>query len=461
MGIISSSLICFLMNWQLPAGLIASAIAIFLLWSVIQLNTEVGANEKYFNTFKQENAKLKNMVSVLDHKIDKWQSHPIAGHDSKEWHKLAKLETHVHHQDKLLRKVAILDEGAHHRDAVLKKLEEQRKSTSEQMRNLKEAAIKEALFSNRLARLRLEVKHDASTEEKKEKGDKKRMKRVTHLKGALSKEEALLMTKFWRLNANVDFNAKHFHTMIRKLEREQKRALKQVVRLRSQDSRAWVASVARKALTKTKVWRWFKAIAKEEAPLRRSVQRLTKQIAKAKSNAHVRGGSSTAEFRSSERALKQLKDDLEELTLHRLPRTLRKDVRVARTAMTFLRAAAHPHVYHHGYIYATMDFANPSGDDDGGPPTNGHQPHFLSLPKGWQIAPATTISRKVSINFGWSTDCLTFSNGNSWQTNDGSDNSFCGRHTLVSSHNKHKRQYKPKPDGDHTRRILMRFPVPK
>merc|ERR1712007_84476 len=146
------------------------------------------------------------------------------------------------------------------------------------------------------------------------------------------------------------------------------------------------------------------------------------------------------------------------LTLHRVPKNFAHHMKVAKVVMSFLKAVVHSHVLYHGYIYATLDFASPSGDDDGGPPTNGHQRKFLSLPKGWQLAPATRDSRKVSINFGWSTDCLTFSNGNSWQTNDGSDNSFCGKHTLKSNH---KKQYRPKPDSDHARRILMRFPVPK
>jgi len=149
---------------------------------------------------------------------------------------------------------------------------------------------------------------------------------------------------------------------------------------------------------------------------------------------------------------------MKELTVHRLPRSLRHDMRVAKTAMTFLHAAAHPHVLHHGYIYTTMDFADPSGDDDGGAPTNGHQQKFLSLPKGWQLAPGTEASRLVSINFGWSTDCLTFSDGTSWQTTDGSGNGSCGKQTLRSNK---KKQYRPAPDNDHSRRILMRFPVPK
>jgi len=215
--------------------------------------------------------------------------------------------------------------------------------------------------------------------------------------------------------------------------------------------------LVRRDLNKTEVWRWFQDVAREEGPLRKAIEGLTAEISKARSNSHVHGGLSTSEFKSSERAVAQLKDDMKELTSHKLPRSLKHDMRVAKTAMTFLQAAAHPHVYRHGYIYATMDFANPSGDDDGGSPTNGHQQKFLSLPKGWQLAPGTEASRLVSINFGWSTDCLTFSDGTSWQTNDGSDNSSCGKHTLRSNKNK---QYMPKPDTDHTRRILMRFPVP-
>jgi len=215
----------------------------------------------------------------------------------------------------------------------------------------------------------------------------------------------------------------------------------------------------RKALSKNKGWRWLQAVPREETPLRKAIKRLTSEIPKARSNAQVKQGSSISEFKSSEKALSQLKDDMEKLTLHRVPEKFADDMKVAKVVMTFLRAAAHPHVWHNGYIYATMDFANPSGDDDGGSPTNGHQQKFLSLPNGWQLAPAAVDSRKVSSNFGWSTDCLTFSDGTSWQTSDGnSDTNFCGHHTLFSNK---KKQYRPAQGGDNNRRILMRFPVPK
>jgi len=366
-------LICFLMNWQLPCGILIAVGALFMLWNMNELSTEVVANQN----------------------------------------KLAKLEKQVMH---------------------LKTVPTQ------------------------LAKLNAMVHSDTSVEENAEKADKARTKRVVHLKGALSKEETLLMTNFFRLKANVHFMAKRFRAMLKKLDRDEKATLRQVVRLRNQDSRAWVASVVHKDLDRTKVWRWFHDVAREEAPLRIAIERLTSGISKARSNSHVHGESSTSEFKSSERALSKLKADMKELTVHRLPRSLRNDMRVAKTAMTFLHAAAHPHVLHHGYIYTTMDFADPSGDDDGGAPTNGHQQKFLSLPKGWQLAPGTEASRLVSINFGWSTDCLTFSDGTSWQTNDGSDNSSCGKHTLRSNK---KKQYMPAPDTDHTRRILMRLPVPK
>jgi len=351
------------------------------------------------------------------------------------------------------------------RTKELARLEKEEKLTLKQVMHLKKEVMhlkraekREALLSTKLERLNLEFHTEKAVEENAEKEDKARMKVMMHLQGAQSKEKALLMRKLRRLNAHDRFRMKRLRAVLKKLVKKEIKTMKQVVRLRGQDSRAWVASVVRRDLNKTKVWRWFHDVAREEGPLRKAIKRLTSGISKARSNAHVHGGSSTSEFKSSERALSQLKNDMEELTLHRLPRSLRNDMRVAKIAMTFLQAAAHPHVWHHGYIYATMDFADPSGDDDGGPPTNGNQQKFLSLPKGWQLAPATEDSRKVSINFGWSTDCLTFSNGASWQTNDGSDNSSCGKQTLRSNK---KKQYKPAPDDDHTRRILMRFPVPK
>merc|ERR1719434_410465 len=147
------------------------------------------------------------------------------------------------------------------------------------------------------------------------------------------------MRKFWRLNANVHFMAKRFRALLKKLEKEEKATLKQVVRLRQQDSQAWMASVVRKDLDRTKVWRWFHDVAQKEAPLRKTIERLTSEISKARSNSHVHGGSSTSEFKSSERALSQLKDDMKELTVHKLPRSLRNDMRAAKAAMTFLHAA--------------------------------------------------------------------------------------------------------------------------
>merc|ERR1712007_75104 len=127
-------------------------------------------NEK----IRRMHAELKNMASVLEHriaKIKKEPSHPKAGHVSKVLTKLAKLETHVHHQDALLRKVARLDADGHHRDALLKKLEKEEKLTSKQVTHLKIAEKKEAVLPTKLARLSAEVHSDKTSEENAEKAD--------------------------------------------------------------------------------------------------------------------------------------------------------------------------------------------------------------------------------------------------------------------------------------------------
>merc|ERR1712137_856874 len=146
--------------------------------------------------------------------------------------------------------------------------------------------------------------------------------------------------------------------------------------------------------------------------------------------------------------------DTKQLALLKTPRSLAEDMKLAKAIMPFLEAAVHPHVYHHGYIYATMDFANPSGDDAGGPPTNGHQGQFLSLPNGWQLAPSTSDSHKVSYEHGWNTDCLTYSDGGSWGTSQyDHGNTFCGKNTLFSNN---KRQYRPQLRSGKSRRFLIR-----
>jgi len=247
-------------------------------------------------------------------------------------------------------------------------------------------------------------------------------------------------------NARLHRTAEHFHALLRKLQGR-------FVRLRKQQNQAWAARVVRRDLDKIKGWRWFQAAAREDAPLRKAIIRITSELSQAKQQ-----GLSDSEIGSSEKALSQLKKDTEKLTLHRIPEHFAHHMKVAKNVINFLKAATHPHVLHNGYIYATMDFASPSGDDDGGPPNNGRQQKFLSLPHGWQLAPGEKDSRTVSINFGWNTDCLTFSDGTSWQTSDGSDNSSCGKHTLFSNK---KKQYRPAQGSDHSRRILIRFPVPK
>merc|ERR1712007_378262 len=247
--------------------------------------------------------------------------------------------------------------------------------------------------------------------------------------------------------------AKHFRTMLKKLRTEQKATLRQVVHLRKRQSQAWDARAVRRDLDKIQGWRWFQAAAREDAPLSKAINRITSELSQAKQQ-----GLSDSEVGSSERVLSQLKKDRAKLTLHRVPKHFAHHMKVAKVVMTFLKVTTHPHILHHGYIYATMDFADPTGNDDGGPPTNGNQQKFLSLPHGWQLAPGTADSRHVSINFGWNTDCLTFSDGPSWQTSDGSDNSSCGKHTLFSNK---KKQYRPAQGSDHSRRILIRLPVPK
>jgi len=382
--------------------------------------------------------------------------------------KLAKLEAEVHAKDALLKEVekegkvpnkknkallmmnlAKLSSDVHHKDALLQKLARDEhlgraKSTSNQLLLM----TKVAKLNADEKKLETEVRHLKTAEKIEIHSDD------IHLKG----DEALLVRKFRLLMANVNFTEEQFGAMLGKLNAEEKATIKEVLLLRGEHTEAWVASEVRRVLERTQGWRWLEAAAHEEAPLRRAIKGLTAEIPKAKSNAR-NSGSSHMELRSSERALSRLKYDLEQLTLHKVPISYAKDMRAAELAMTFLRAAAHPHIWHRGYIYATMDFANPSGDDDDDPPTNGHQRDFLTLPSGWQIAPATRESRRVSINFGWATDCLTFSDGSSWQTSDGgSDNGYCGKHTLLRNK---KKQYRPKNNGDHGRRILIRFQVPK
>jgi len=327
--------------------------------------------------FHEELADLRKHNSLFEHrfeKLEKEYSHPKSGHSLRAREaalqtKLAKLRVDVH------------------------QLERERKVTSQEVKKLKTAGKREALFIHK------EARHE------------------------------------------------------KRLRTEQKAILRRVVRLRKQQSQAWAARVVQRDLSKIKGWRWFQAAARDDAPLSKAISGITSELAQAK-----RQGLSDSEIGSSSRALSQLKKDRKELTLHRVPKHFAHDMKVAKVVMNFLKATAHPHILHHGYIYATMDFANPSGDDDGGPPNNGHQQKFLSLPRGWQLAPGTQDSRTVSINYGWNTDCLTFSDGTSWQTSDGSDNSFCGKHTLFSNK---KKQYRPAQGSDHSRRILIRFPVPK
>lgn len=273
--------------------------------------------------------------------------------------------------------------------------------------------------------------------------DKKEVAKEDKTKRALSKEEASLRKTFRRLNARDHFTAQQFHDLYKRLHKEEKTNSMQVLLLRKHRS---------------KIWRWFKAVARDDAPLRATINRLRLGVATAKSNTHVKGESSRLEFTFIEHVISQLEDDSKELNLHRVPVDFGHHMKAAKVAMRFLQEAARPHVWHHGYIYATLDFANPAGDDDGGAPTNGRQPRFLSLPSGWQIAPATRDSKKVTSNFGWSTDCLTFSDGSSWYTSDAIDNGFCGKNTLRSNK---KHQHRPKKISDQSRRILMRFPVPK
>lgn len=388
--------------------------------------------------------------------------------------KLTKLESEVHHKDALLKEVAKegkpskkkeallmanlakLSSDVHHKDALLQKLERDEnvgraRSTSNQLALMTRVARLNADAHERdvlVKKLETEVRHLRTAEKIEVHSDD------IHLKG----DEALLLRRFRLLVSNVNFTEDQFRTMLEKLNAQEKATMKEVLLLRDEHTEAWIVREVRKVLDRTQGLRWLNAAADEEGPLRRAINGLTAEIAKAKSNAR-NSGSLHMELKSSERTLSHLKSDLEQLTLHKVPVSYTKDMRAAELAMTFLSAASHPHIWHRGYIYATMDFANPSGDDDDDPPTNGHQRDFLTLPSGWHIAPATRESRRVSINFGWGTDCLTFLDGSSWQTSDGgSDNGFCGKHTLLKNK---KKQYRPTNNGDHSRRILIRFMVPK
>jgi len=237
-----------------------------------------------------------------------------------------------------------------------------------------------------------------------------------------------------------------------KLQQEVRATSKLVEHLRTLQGQRWSARL-HNTLPKFEAWRWIKAATKETAPLKKAIASLTLAINRAK-----RFGSSVSELKSSTRVLFRLKAVAKQLAWHKVPRSFAEHMKLARAVMPFLEAAAHPHVYHHGYIYATMDFANPSGDDDDGPPTAGCQKEFLSLPKGWRLAPSTSDSQKVSSAHGWNTDCLSFSDGQSWATDASYEENSCGSRTLLSNKNG---QYRPQLNDEVNRRILIRFPVPK
>jgi len=307
--------------------------------------------------------------------------------------------------------------GHHHfgPDTPMEELDKEVTELKEEVRKLRHAEKKEP---TKLATLSAEVRSD-------NKEDKR-------LKEALKKEEA-----------HEHSTVQRFHALYKKLRKQEQTTLREVLLLNKHRSR---------------IWQWFNAVKRDDAPLRKTINRLRLGMATAKSSTHAKGESSRLEFTFIEHVISQLEDDSKELNLHRVPANFGAHMKAAKGALRFLHAAAHPHVWHHGYIYSTLDFANPAGDDDGGAPTNGRQPKFLSLPRGWQIAPASKDSKKVTSNFGWSTDCLTFSDGSSWYTSDAIDNGFCGKNTLRSNK---KHQHRPKKISDQSRRILMRFPVPK
>jgi hemerythrin-like domain-containing protein len=135
---------------------------VFLGWDYLQLHKELAADHKSLVSIKEDtenmrriHAEFKKMASVFEHRIAKLEKQPSpskADHVSKVLTKLAKLETHVQHEDALLRKVARLDADAHHRDDLLKKLEKEEKLTSKQVTHLKIAEKKRSCLADQIGK---------------------------------------------------------------------------------------------------------------------------------------------------------------------------------------------------------------------------------------------------------------------------------------------------------------------